>query len=79
MNLDEIPVSPAGNETGSPCCNRQTLTETAWHALPEDRVYSLLASSNFGLPADEVRERIQNFGSNTLPSKKPVRYQGNLY
>jgi len=72
MNLDKTPVSPAGNVTGSPCCNRQTLTETAWHSLPEDRVYSLLASSSYGLTAEEVRTRIQKFGNNTLPSRKPV-------
>ena len=70
MNLDKTPVSPPGNVTGSPCCDRQTLTETAWHSLSEDRVYSLLASSSYGLTAEEVGTRIQKFGSNTLPSKQ---------
>jgi len=73
MNPDEATVSPAKNVPGSPsCCDRQTLTETAWHALPEERVYSLLASSPSGLSAGEVRARIGKFGSNTLPTKKPV-------
>src|SRR5665647_552907 len=72
MNLDKNTVSPTGNATGSSCCDRLTLAETPWHALPEDRIYSLLASSYYGLTADEVRARIQKFGSNTLPTKKPV-------
>ena len=72
MNPDKAPVSPAENVPGSPCCDRQALTETAWHALPEERVYSLLASSPSGLATGEVRARIGKFGSNTLPTKKPV-------
>jgi len=44
MNTDNAPVSPAGNVPGSPCCDPKTLTETAWHALPEERIYSMLAS-----------------------------------
>jgi len=72
MIPDKTPVFPSGNGTDSPCCDRQTLTETAWHALPEGRVYSLLASSYTGLTVDQVRMRIQKFGSNILPTKKPV-------
>jgi magnesium-transporting ATPase (P-type) len=72
MNLDKTPVSPTGNGTGLPCCDRQTLAETAWHALPEHQAYSLLASSPSGLTAEEIRIRFGKFGSNTLPSKKPV-------
>lgn len=54
------------------CCKRQALTDTAWHALPEDRVFSLLASFPDGLSSGEVRARIAKFGSNTLPTKKAV-------
>jgi magnesium-transporting ATPase (P-type) len=72
MNPDKTLVLAAGNGTGSPCCDRQTLTETAWHSLSEDRAYSLLASSRYGLTAEEVGTRIQVFGSNTLPSGQPV-------
>ncbi len=72
MNPDDATESFKGNVPGIPCCDRQTLTETAWHALPEEQVYSLLASSPSGLAAGEVRERMGKFGSNTLPDKKPV-------
>jgi len=72
MNKDEILVSPAGNITGLPCCDRQTVTETAWHALPEENVYSLLASSPSGLTSREAYVRSDTFGSNTLPAMKPV-------
>ncbi len=72
MTPDKNPASPAGNVPGSPCCDRQVLAETAWHALQKDGVYSLLSSSYHGLDADEVRARQQIFGSNTLPSKKPA-------
>ena len=72
MNTDGATESPEGNVPGISCCDRQTLTETAWHALFEEQVYSLLASSPSGLAAGEVRERMGQFGSNTLPDKKPV-------
>lgn len=72
MNLDKNTVSPTGIAPGSLCCDRLTLAETPWHALSEDRIYSLLASSYYGLTADEVQARFQKFGSNTLPTKKPV-------
>ncbi len=71
MNPDTTPVFPAGDMPGSLCCDRQTLAETAWHALPEERVYSLLASSSQGLDTGDVRQRSQIFGKNTLPTKKP--------
>jgi len=72
MTPDDFNVSPPNYEPGTSCCDRQALRETAWHALPEERVYSLLASSPSGLAAEEVRARIGKFGSNTLPTKKPV-------
>lgn len=72
MNPDSETVSPDGTVPGRSCCDPQTLRETAWHALAEEQVYFLLASSPFGLDADEVRERTGKFGSNTLPAKKPV-------
>ena len=72
MNLDETPVSRIINIPGLSCCDRQTLTGTAWHALPEEQVYSLLASSPSGLAAEEVQIRTGKFGSNTLPTQKPV-------
>jgi magnesium-transporting ATPase (P-type) len=71
MHPDISPDSPAGNDTGSSCCDRETMAETGWHALSDSQVYSLLASSSSGLSADEVRVRQQIFGSNTLPSQKP--------
>ncbi len=72
MDLNNSPVSPPENGPGIICCDRQTLTGTAWHALPEERVLSLLASSSSGLSAGEIRARIDTFGNNTLPTKKPV-------
>ncbi len=70
MNPDKTPITLTENVPGPSCCDRQTLAETAWHAIPEDRVYSLLASSSHGLSADEIQARKQKFGSNTLPSQK---------
>jgi len=72
MDPEEAIGSPAGDVPGSPCCDRQTFAETAWHALPEERVWPLLASSPSGLTAGQVRARLGEFGSNTLPTKKPV-------
>jgi magnesium-transporting ATPase (P-type) len=72
MGFEVSTVSSGNIVPETSCCTRQALTDTAWHALPNDQVFSLLASVSEGLSAREVRARIATFGSNTLPAKKPV-------
>lgn len=74
MDLNDSPIPASDKGPGATCCDGQTLTGTAWHALPEERVWSLLASSSYGLSAGEVRTRTGTFGSNTLPTKKPIAF-----
>lgn len=72
MDPDDVYKPPVGYVPVSSCCDRRVLKEAAWHALAEERIYSLLASSHDGLSGGEVLARVQTFGSNTLPSKRPV-------
>jgi magnesium-transporting ATPase (P-type) len=45
---------------------------TAWHSLPEKDIFEELKSSNGGLSSEDVSERQQEYGKNSLPVKKPV-------
>lgn len=44
----------------------------AWHATPDERVYSKLQTNLSGIQQSEVQERQREFGRNTLPERKPL-------
>ncbi|TAJ43970.1 cation-translocating P-type ATPase [Methanofollis fontis] len=46
-------------------------TGIPWHALPLDEVYEKLSSGPEGLGDDEAAHRLQHYGPNTLPARKP--------
>ena len=46
-------------------------TGIPWHALPLDEVYEKLSSGPEGLGDDEATHRLQHYGPNTLPARKP--------
>jgi Ca2+-transporting ATPase len=43
----------------------------AWHAIPEDKVFIRLQTNLNGLSLQQVKERLAEFGRNTLPERKP--------
>lgn len=47
------------------------VNEQAWHTLPMPTVWQLLGSSLHGLTANEARQRLEQYGPNTLPEAKP--------
>ncbi|HSH50236.1 MAG TPA: cation-transporting P-type ATPase, partial [Bacteroidales bacterium] len=49
-----------------------SIQQEKWYALELDEVYKKLDSSNKGLETDEVNERLNFYGKNTLPPAKPV-------
>jgi len=49
-----------------------SIQQEKWYALELDEVYKKLDSSNEGLETEEVNERLNFYGENTLPPAKPV-------
>ena len=49
-----------------------SIQQEKWYALELDEVYKKLDSSREGLATDEVNERLNFYGKNTLPPAKPV-------
>jgi len=48
-----------------------TETPIYWHHLPIDEVYGRLVTGPGGLTSEEAAMRLQQFGPNTLPARKP--------
>ncbi|MDD5049137.1 MAG: cation-transporting P-type ATPase, partial [Methanoregulaceae archaeon] len=43
----------------------------SWHALPIDEVYEKLSSGPGGLSCEEAAHRLEQFGPNELPARRP--------
>lgn len=46
---------------------------TMWHSLGKEEVYQKLATSSRGLNPEEAATRLQEYGKNILPTRKPPR------
>lgn len=46
--------------------------ENQWHLLSQEQIFEKLNTSSQGLSADEVKNRIKQYGQNPLPEKKPT-------
>ncbi|MFO7977454.1 MAG: HAD-IC family P-type ATPase [Bacteroidales bacterium] len=49
----------------------KTLAGEHWHALPQEEVLSLLKADKEGLTREQAAHRLQFYGRNSLPLKKP--------
>ena len=47
------------------------ISEEKWHAMTEEEVCNELCASREGLTHDEAKQRLAQYGINTLPVKKP--------
>jgi len=45
-------------------------TVLSWHALPIEQVYETLRSDQNGLSREEAARRVEQYGKNTLPTRK---------
>ncbi|MCC2631299.1 MAG: P-type superfamily ATPase [Candidatus Paceibacter sp.] len=46
--------------------------ETKWHVLSKEQIFEKLNTSAHGLTSQEVAERVDQYGLNSLPEKKPT-------